>query len=744
MTTDDWARADNHVLVAVFYAPATEDSPTDRIAIAFNGGDDSVTVHWPNPRDGFAWRCVIDTTQPEGRPDVADELGHRAASLEARSMLAVVEEESSSPRHRRTGVEPETLKRLATAAGIAADWWDVSGGHHVVSIETTHALLDAMELTARTTGQARDHLAALAVARERRRFTPIAERCFLPAEFRAGQRFFGLAAHLYALRREGDQGIGDITSLARIAAATARAGGVTVAINPLHALFAQDRERASPYHPSDRRFLDPIYIDVDRVPDLQRASGACALQRVNANALAELRARATVDYTGVWQHKHSVLEACFNAFEQRIDADPLVAEFKRFVAEGGEALRQFAVFEAIAAAYPNIPWQRWPTGLRRPDGPAIKEFADRSARRIRFALYLQWLADCQLAEAARHARSSGLALGLYRDLAVGAAPDGAESWINGAAGLVASGVSIGAPPDPFSTAGQVWNLAPPNPIALAASDYAAFRALIASNMRHAGALRIDHVMGLTRLFWIPDGAAATEGAYVHYPLDDLLGVVASESLRARCIVVGEDLGTVPEGFRARLDAADVLSYRVLWFEREGLAFKPPSHYTAKAVACTSTHDLPTIAGWWRGADIEEKRALGLIAEADVVRARADRLAEKRALTLALDQAGVAQVAPIDAAAAYNAAIPLAIHRFVCASPSALMLIQADDLAEETNAINLPGTDRERPNWRRKVSVDSDRLWQTPVGVQAVADFASMRRVSGGGGAVDVDAPPSDG
>jgi glycogen operon protein len=744
MTTDDWTRADNHALVAAFYAAATEDSPPDRIAIAFNAGDDSVTVHWPNPRDGFAWRCVIDTAQAKGRPDVADELGHGAASLEARSMLAVVEEESSSPRHRSMGVEPETLKRLAAAAGIAADWWDVSGGHHVVSIETTHALLDAMGLTARTTGQARDHLAALAVARERRRLTPIAERCFLPAEFRAGQRFFGLAAHLYALRREGDQGIGDFTTLARIAASTARAGGVTVAINPLHALFAQDRERASPYHPSDRRFLDPIYIDVDRVPDLQRASGACALQRVNSTALAELRARVTVDYTGVWQHKHSVLEACFAAFEQRIDTDPLVAEFKRFVAEGGGALRQFAVFEAIAAAYPNIPWQRWPTGLRRPDGLAIKAFADRSARRIRFALYLQWLADRQLAEAARHARSSGLALGLYRDLAVGAAPDGAESWINGAEGLVASGVSIGAPPDPFSTAGQVWNLAPPNPIALAASDYAAFRALIASNMRHAGALRIDHVMGLTRLFWIPDGAAATEGAYVHYPLDDLLGVVASESVRARCVVVGEDLGTVPEGFRARLDAADVLSYRVLWFEREGIAFKPPSHYAAKAVACTSTHDLPTIAGWWRGADIEEKRALGLIAEADFVRSRADRLDEKKALMLALDQAGVAQGAPIDATAAYSAAIPMAIHRFVCASQSMLMLIQADDLAEETAAINLPGTDRERPNWRRKVSVESDRLWQTAVGAQAVADFASTRGVSSGGDAVDVDASPSDG
>ena len=236
-------------------------------------------------------------------------------------------------------------------------------------------------------------------------------------------------------------------------------------------------------------------------------------------------------------------------------------------------MRQFAAFEAIAAAHPRVPWTRWPAGLRGPDAPEIAAFAQQHRRSVRFALYLQWLADRQFADAARDAHADGLALGFYRDLAVGAAPDGAEAWANPAGGL-ARGASIGAPPDPLAAGGQIWHLPPPIPGALTASGYTGFRELVAANMRHAGALRIDHVMGVTRLFWVPDGAAAMAGAYVCYPQEDLLGVLAIESHRARCLVVGEDLGTVPAAFRERLDAADILSYRVLWFEREGRRSSP--------------------------------------------------------------------------------------------------------------------------------------------------------------------------
>ena len=261
---------------------------------------------------------------------------------------------------------------------------------------------------------------------------------------------------------------------------------------------------------------------------------------------------------------------------------------------------------------------------------------------------------------------------------------------------------------------------------MSASACAGFREVLVANMRHAGALRIDHAMGLSRLFWIPAGATAADGAYVRYPLDALLGVLSIESVRARCFVVGEDLGTVPEGFRERLAAADVLSSRVLWFERDGAAFVDPSRYPAKAAACVSTHDLPTVAGWWTGADVDEKEALGLLTAEAADAERSERLASKEALAAALVRAGVTEGAHVDGAAPLDAAITAAIHRYVGASPSALAMIQADDLAEETMAVNLPGTDRSRPNWRRKLSVEVEALWTTEAGLQLIADFAPAR------------------
>ena len=549
-------------------------------------------------------------------------------------------------------------------------------------------------------------------------------RCYLPPDLRDGARRFGLSAHLYSLRRRGDQGIGDFTTLGLLGEATARAGGSLIGINPLHALFVGDRERASPYHPSDRRFLDPVYIDVERVPDFAEAPRARSLYEQQRLRIANIAAQKNVDYGGVWQMKQALLDACFAQFERRARTDPLVALFDRFVAGGGEALYRFALFEAIAAAHPRVSWDRWPATLRRPDAAGIADFAARNARAIRFALYLQWLADRQLADAAGHARDRGLAFGLYRDLAIGAAPDGSEPWAN--PGAFALGASIGAPPDPFSPTGQVWDLPPPNPDAMVASACAGFRDLLAANMRHAGALRIDHVMGLSRLFWVPGGATAAAGAYIRYPLAALLAALSLASARARCLVVGEDLGTVPEGLRERLAAADVLSYRVLWFERDGPAFLAPSRYPVKAAACVSTHDLPTIAGWWTGADIDEKRALGLIDDQGAAAERAGRGADRVALVGALDRAGASQGTPLDPAAPHGTAITAAIHRYVGASSAALVMLQADDLAGATTAVNLPGIDRARPNWRRRLDVAVEDLWQTGAGEQAIADYATVR------------------
>jgi len=815
MSGSDWANTDGRCLVAVLYAGESDDAGADRVAVALNAGDDPVAVRWPDARDGHVWRRRIDTSRSTVRRDGAPEDVDASGALEPRSVVVLVEEAGIGPGRRRPGVEPEVLERLAAAAGIAREWWDMAGGRHVVGIDTRRALLAAMGLRADTTGEARDRLAELADVRERRRlpamvtahegsrasvaFAGVDERrrsrtaalrlrqengteqslpvvlddlpanvvtatdgrqvtqrvlalpslpigihtlgfdddpsvecrvvvapgrCYLPPELREGGRRFGLAAHLYSLRRRGDLGIGDLTSLSLLGEATARAGGSVVGINPLHALFAEDRERASPYHPSDRRFLDPIYVDVERVPDLADAQDARALLARSGPGIAGLSARAHVDYAGVWELKRAVLDLCFAQFERRSGADPLVAEFDRFVAAGGLSLRQFAIFDAIAAAHPREPWQRWPDDLRRPDAARVADFAGRHARRVRFALYLQWLAERQLAAAAAHARASGLALGFFRDLALGAAPDGAEPWAN--PGTYAQGASIGAPPDAFSPTGQVWNLPPPIPETMAASACAAVRELFVANMRHAGALRIDHVMGLSRLFWIPEGADAAEGAYVGYPLDALLGVLAIESVRGRCLVVGEDLGTVPEGFRERLAAADVLSSRVMWFEREGAGFAEPSRYPAKAAACVSTHDLPTIAGWWSGADIDEKQALERLTAEAADAERSERLASKHALAAALDRAGAASGARVDAASPHDDAVTAAIHRFVGATPSALVMIQADDLAGETTAVNLPGVDRGRSNWRRRLAVDVEALWRTETGAQAIADFTATR------------------
>ena len=814
MSDGDWTHPGCRALIAILYAGASATARADRVAVALNAGDDPVTARWPDAREGCAWRRRIDTSLPSGRPDAASAATGESSVVSPRSVVVLVEEAGTAPGRRRSGVEPAVLDRLAAAAGIAGDWWDLSGGRHVVGTDTRRALLAAMGLDAGTTGEARDRLVELAEARERRRLpamvvaregaranVAIAEvderrgrrvalrlrredgteqtlsctlddlpanvvtaadgrqltqrilalpslpmgfhtlafdddalarcrvvvapdRCYLPPEIAGGARRFGLAAHLYALRRRGDQGIGDFTTLSLLGEATARAGGSLVGINPLHALFAADRERASPYHPSDRRFLDPIYVDVDQVPDLADSHAARSLLAHVGPGIASLSARAHVDYAGVWKIKGALLDACFAQFEQRSAADPLVAEFDRFVAGGGSPLRQFAIFEAIAAAHPREPWHRWPDDLRRPDAPGVADFAGRHARRVRFALYLQWLADRQLAAAASHARASGLTLGFFRDLALGAAPDGAEPWAN--PGAYALGASIGAPPDAFSPTGQDWNLPPPNPVAMSASACAGFRDVLVANMRHAGALRIDHAMGLSRLFWIPAGATAAEGAYVRYPLDALLGVLSIESARARCLVVGEDLGTVPEGFRERLAAADVLSSRVLWFERDGAGFVDPSRYPVKAAACVSTHDLPTVAGWWTGADVDEKEALGLLTAEAADAERSERLASKEALAAALVRAGVTEGAHVDGAAPHDAAITAAIHRYVGASPSGLVMIQADDLAGETMAVNLPGTDRTRPNWRRKLSVDVDALWQTDAGAQAIADFTPAR------------------
>ena len=496
---------------------------------------------------------------------------------------------------------------------------------------------------------------------------------------------------LYTLRRaQGDQGIGDLTDLAAFARQAGAAGIGAIGLNPLHALFLQDRTRASPYHPSDRRFVDPLCIDVAALAVPSALAAA-------APVFAGLAAGALVDYPAVWEAKRGVLEAAFAAFRPG-------ADFSGFVAEGGTALLGFARFQAIAEVH-GADWRRWPAALRDPSGPAVAAAA--APERVNFSLFLQWVADRQLAAAA--AACGGMEIGLYRDLAVGAAPDGAEAWAAGAA--LMHGVSVGAPPDRLGPQGQVWGLPPPDPIAQRESGYASFVALLRANMRHAGALRIDHVMGLARLFLVPEGGRAADGTYLAYPLRDLLGQLALESVRAGCLVVGEDLGTVPDGFRAALAEHDVLSYQVLRFARDWDRLLPPARYPVNAVACAASHDMATITGWWQGNDIDERVALGLLDAAAEAAERRARGVEKAELVALLEAEGLA-----------GGDLVASVHALLARTPCRLVLLQADDLAGEVVGVNLPGTDRERPNWRRRLRVD-------------VAELVALRK-EGQGSALD--------
>lgn len=402
-------------------------------------------------------------------------------------------------------------------------------------------------------------------------------------------------------------------------------------------------------------------------------------------------------YSEVWALKCAVLERRFAAFTAAEHARaPETAAFQRFIDEGGSDLWRFATFQAIAETRPGETWRQWPEALRSPNNDAVTAFAQAHGQRLRFHQYLQFLADHQLASAAAKGAASGLELGLFRDLAVGAAPDGAEAWAKSED--LARGAWVGAPPDPFASEGQNWHLPPPIPARFAETGFASFASLVAANMRHAGVLRIDHAMGLTRLFWIPDGGRGADGAYVAYPFADLLGQLALESTRARCMVVGEDLGTVPEGFRSSMTDADILSYRVLLLERERSDFRPASSFPTRAVACVSTHDLPPLAGWWEGVDIRERLALGLLRDGSG--AEDERTAERAALVSALVDAGLL-VVPEGAEPSVEAVVAAA-HAFVASTAADLMLVQSEDLAAMRVGVNLPGTDTERPNWRSRL------------------------------------------
>ena len=514
-------------------------------------------------------------------------------------------------------------------------------------------------------------------------------RAYLPG----GDRMWGLAVQLYTLRSQRNWGIGDFGDLDRICRIAGDAGASLVGINPLHASHRSDPEAASPYAPTSRRFLNWLAIDVEAVPEAIDPDVQTYIASV-ADDLEALRAKPFVDYTGVSMVKAPALKLCFAALSgARTEA------FAAYVAAGGEELRRFAIHETLVARYGRNSAQ-WPEELRAGTSAATTAFAREEARALEFSMYLQWCAREQLDTVAMAARAHGVAL--YRDLAVGVESGGAEAWDN--SDYVTS-ATVGAPPDLLNTQGQDWGLPPLSPATLERDAYAAFAGLLADNMLDAGALRIDHAMSLMRLFWIPRGARPAEGAYVSYPFDDLLAIVARESVRAHCMVIGEDLGTVPPGFRDKMSANNILSYRILLFERDGSgAFLPPEAYPELALAATGTHDLPPLAGWLEGDDIALHERLGLIDGETARQTRASRESGVSQLRAALVAGGDLREFQPD-----TEAVVLGAYRYLARSPARIVMVQIEDVVGERTPVNIPGTNLEYPNWRRKLHDDLETI-----------------------------------
>ncbi len=557
------------------------------------------------------------------------------------------------------------------------------------------------------------------------------ERCVGPDE-RPGRPCFGLIANLYSLRRRGDLGFGDFGALRGLVELTARTGGDFVGLNPLHALWNQGGA-VSPYLPVSRLFRNPLYLELEAIPEweeCEEARGQLASPPLRAER-ARLHALDRVEQGAVLRLLRPLLERLHRHFAERHRDrdDPRGRAYARYRAREGEPLDRFASFAALAehlgeGERPAADWRRWPEAYQSPTSARVARFRQRHAEAVDFQRWLQFELDRQLGAAAERARDAGLGIGLYTDLALGSAGSGSDSW--SFPGLAARGASAGAPPDDFAPEGQSWGFPPLDPRALREDGYEFWIRLLRSGFRHAGALRIDHAMSLTRLFWVPDGRPAREGAYVRYPEAELLAILALESRRHRALVIGEDLGTVPTGFAERLAERGVLSSRVLYFERRGEDFEPASAWSGRALATANTHDLPTLAGYGRGADLELRRRVGLLEDdAALEAARAERTRDFGALCRRLHAEGLL---PDPADEPSTTRLAAAVSAFLGRTPSPLVGLAVDDLAGEPEPVNLPGASQEvHPSWTRRLAPPVEELGSHPVARAALAALPDARR-----------------
>lgn len=619
----------------------------------------------------------------------------------------------------RGEIDPSALPVLAER-GIGELWYvrlalelpDLEAGYHELQLQKTDGGL---------LGRARLVIAP--------------PQCYEPAFIRRGDRPWGPAIQLYTLRSQRNWGIGDFSDLAGFAEAMAALGADFVGLNPLHALFPADPALCAPYSPSSRHFLNILYIDPEGIEEM---AGCVEAQRLLGTPefqarLAALRDLPAVDYPAVTACKLEVLRLLHRSFAERADGARRAA-FEAFRADEGESLQRFAGFHVLqahfAAAGTIGGWRDWPSPYRAPGETAVSAVLDVEADTVEFHCWLQWIARRQLDAAEKRARQAGLRLGFYQDLAVGPHPGGAETW--GERGLFALGASVGAPPDLLAPQGQDWGLPPLDPDVLRERAYEPFIRLLRSNMSEQGALRIDHVMALFRLWWVPQGQASSEGAYVHYPLEDLAAILALESHRRRCLVIGEDLGTVPPEIRQAMSDFRIYSYRVLWFERDQSGcFKPPETCPEASLVTVSTHDLPPLAGFLRGTDIEFRARLGVYEDTGALaEARRDREETGKALLSALAESGLwpaqGKAASGQAVGSGPATLAEAVQLYLARGRATLLALQPEDWLGMEDPVNVPGTHSEHPNWRRKLVMDWPELVATG-GVRRLAALINDAR-----------------
>ncbi|CCF18023.1 4-alpha-glucanotransferase [Pseudorhizobium banfieldiae] len=589
----------------------------------------------------------------------------------------------------------DDFDEVATGHGIPATYQDLQGTVQNVPTATRALMLRALGKVSRE---------AVNLSPPRMELDETT-KCYLPT-FLEKEKVWGISLQLYELTSARSWGLGDFEDLKTACEIAAAAGADFIGLSPVHALFLSQPNRCSPYSPSNRKFLNPLYIAVDTLPGYEEAW-------VDQDALATLRETEFVDYEGVTRLKLPVLRKVWQASVDAAEATAGRETFERFRSDAGEELRLHALFEALSLAMVERGhgggWTDWPAEFQSKDSDTVKRFADDHADEVEFHCWLQWVAAEQLQEAEHCARSTGMRIGLYFDLAVGEAPDGSSSWSTPE--LVLQGLRVGAPPDVFSTSGQDWGLVALSPTALKAEAMRPYAELLDASMRFAGALRIDHAMGLWQLFLLPEGETPAVGGYLRYPFQDMVATLAAESHRRGTIVIGEDLGNVPDGFRDMMVKAQILGYRVLYFEpvEEVVGSPAVSHLS---LACLSTHDLPPLIGWWRGDDIRLARQFGLTGESGAEASLRERQERRTAFIRAIQEAGLSSAAVgsiSEPAGAISEELFVAMHRLLARSPSITVALRLADLVGEDRQTNVPGTSDAYPNWRLKLRLPLEEI-----------------------------------